>query len=117
MRRVEDAPALSAADVSERISAIVEHKEFLFYRVAQSDDLDWILGAPDDGYEMFCTACGQRFFEKRDRKHTAKHYLRSVLRKSRRAVGEIGRGWRQSSLLSTHGRAARGRISGSGRFR
>lgn len=75
MRCVEDAPALSAADVSERISAIVEHEEFLFYRVAQSDDLDWILGAPDDGYEMFCTACGQRFFEKRDRKHTAKHYL------------------------------------------
>ena len=69
MRRAEDAPALSAADVSERISAIVEHEEFLFYRVAQSDDLDWILGAPDDGYEMFCTACGQRFFEKRDRKH------------------------------------------------
>lgn len=74
MRCVEDAPALSAADVSERISAIVEHEEFLFYRVAQSDDLDWVLGAPDDGYEMFCTACGKRFWEKRDRKHTAKHY-------------------------------------------
>lgn len=74
MRRAEDAPALSAADVSERISAIVGHEEFLFYRVAQTDDLDWILGASDDGYEMFCTACGQRFWEKRDRKRPAKNF-------------------------------------------
>lgn len=74
MRRVEDAPALRAADVSERIGAIVGHEEFLFYRVAQVDDLEWILGASEAGYEMFCTACGQRFWEKRDRKHTAKHY-------------------------------------------
>lgn len=74
MRRAEDAPALSAADVSEQISAIVGHEEFLFYRVVQSDDLEWVLGAPEDGYEMFCTACGQRFFEKRDRKRPAKAY-------------------------------------------
>ena len=46
MRRAEDAPALSAADVSERISAIVAHEEFLFYRVSHGDDLDWVLGAP-----------------------------------------------------------------------
>ena len=70
MRRAGVAPALSAAEVSERIGAIVRHEEFWFDRLAQSVDLDWILGAPDDGYEMFCTACGQRFFEKRDRKHT-----------------------------------------------
>lgn len=74
MRRAEDAPALSAADVSERISEIVGHEEFLFYRVAQTNDLDWILGASDDGYEMFCTACGQRFFEPRNRKHPAKNF-------------------------------------------
>lgn len=64
MRRAEDAPALSPADVSERISAIAEHEEFLFYRV---------LGGTD-GYEMFCTACGSRFFEERDRKNPAKNY-------------------------------------------
>lgn len=75
MRRAEDAPALSTADVSEQISAIVGHEEFLFYRIAQGDDLDWVLGASEDGYEMFCTACGQRFFEKRDRKKPAKNYL------------------------------------------
>lgn len=75
MRRAQDAPALSAADVSERISAIVAHEEFLFYRVSHGDDLDWVLGASEDGYEMFCTACGQRFFEKRDRKRPAKNYL------------------------------------------
>lgn len=74
MRRAEDAPTLRAADVSERIGAIVGHEEFLFYRVAQADDLEWILGAPEAGYEMFCTACGQRFWEKRDRKRSAKSY-------------------------------------------
>lgn len=67
-------PELSEAELSERISTEVEHEEFLFYRVSQGDDLDWILGAGNDGYEMFCTACGQHFFEPRDRKHTAKHY-------------------------------------------
>ena len=67
-------PELSEAELSARISEEAEHEEFLFYRVSQGDDLDWILGAAGDGYEMFCTACGQHFFEPRDRKHTAKHY-------------------------------------------
>lgn len=71
---LERCPELSASELSERISAEVGHEEFLFYRVSQPDDLDWILGAAEDGYEMFCTACGQHFFEPRDRKHTAKHY-------------------------------------------
>lgn len=71
---LERCPELSEAELSERISAEVGHEEFLFYRVSQPDDLDWILGAAGDGYEMFCTACGQHFFEPRDRKHTAKHY-------------------------------------------
>ena len=71
---LERCPELSEAELSERISAEVGHEEFLFYRVSQEDDLDWILGAGQDGYEMFCTACGQHFFEPRDRKHTAKHY-------------------------------------------
>lgn len=71
---LERCPELSEAELSARISTEVGHEEFLFYRVSQPDDLDWILGAGQDGYEMFCTACGQHFFEPRDRKHTAKHY-------------------------------------------
>ncbi len=71
---LERCPELSEAELSARISAEVGHEKFLFYRVSQGDDLDWILGAGRDGYEMFCTACGQHFFEPRDRKHTAKHY-------------------------------------------
>lgn len=74
MDLLERCPELSEAELSERISEEVGHEEFLFYRVSQGDDLDWILGAAGDGYEMFCTACGQHFFEPRDRKHTAKHY-------------------------------------------
>lgn len=73
-RFLERCPELSLAELSARISEEVGHEEFLFYRVSQPDDLDWILGAGKDGYEMFCTACGQRFFEPRNRKHTAKHY-------------------------------------------
>ena len=71
---LERCPELSEAELSARISEEGWHEEFLFYRVSQGDDLDWILGAGNDGYEMFCTACGQHFFEPRDRKHTAKHY-------------------------------------------
>lgn len=71
---LERCPELSEAELSARISEEVGHEEFLFYRVSQPDDLDWILGAGKDGYEMFCTACGQHFFEPRNRKHTAKHY-------------------------------------------
>ena len=67
---LERCPELSEAELSAQISAEVGHEEFLFYRVSQGDDLDWIL----DGYEMFCTACGQHFFEPRDRKHPAKDY-------------------------------------------
>lgn len=72
----ETCPKLSAADVAARAAALDVHEEFLFYRVTQGDDLDWVLGAPEDGYEMFCTACGQRFFEPRDRRHPAKQYGR-----------------------------------------
>lgn len=71
---LERCPELSEAELSAQISAEVGHEEFLFYRVSQGDDLDWILGAGRDGYEMFCTACGQHFFEPRDRKHPAKDY-------------------------------------------
>ena len=73
-RFLERCPELSLAELSARISEEGWHEEFLFYRVSQGDDLEWLLGAAGDGYEMFCTACGQRFFEPRDRKHTAKHY-------------------------------------------
>ena len=69
---LESCPALSEAEISRRIDEEGFHQEFLFYRRADGDDLDWILGAPEDGYQMFCTACGQEFFQPRDRKHTAK---------------------------------------------
>ena len=72
----ETCPKLSAADVAARVAALDVHEEFLFYRVTQGDDLDWVLGAPEDGYEMFCTVCGRRFFEPRDRRHPAKQYGR-----------------------------------------
>ena len=71
---LESCPELSLAELSARISEEVGHEEFLFYRVSQGDDLEWLLGAAGDGYEMFCTACGQRFFEPRDRKRPAKAY-------------------------------------------
>ena len=69
---LENCPALSEAKISRRISEEGFHQEFLFYRRADGDDLEWILGAPEDGYQMFCTACGQEFFQPMDRKHTAK---------------------------------------------
>ena len=68
---LERCPELSEAELSERISAEVGHEEFLFYRVSQPDDLDWILGEGKEGYEMFCTACGEPLFEPRDGKLTA----------------------------------------------
>lgn len=67
---------MDKAALSARISAEAGHTEFLFYRVSPADEFDWILGAGQEGYEMFCTACGQGFFEPRDRGRPAKRYRR-----------------------------------------
>lgn len=76
MREVNDCPTLEYSEVCSKIRDTVDHTEFLFFRCSGGDDLDWILGPAGDGYEMFCTDCGQRFFEKRDRKRPASSYDR-----------------------------------------
>ena len=67
-------PEITGDALCGRIDAEITHEEFLFYRCVQSDDLDWILEPHESGYEMFCTACGSRFFQPRDRKNPASKY-------------------------------------------
>ena len=65
-------PDIGQVELEQKIIEEVGMDQFLFYRIAQGDDLDWIMGAPRPGYEMHCTACRQDFFEEKG-KTAAKH--------------------------------------------
>ena len=73
MDLLELCPELDYTALCDRIAEIVTHEEFLFFRRTDGDELNWVLGAVD-GYEMHCTACGEDFFEARNRKKPAKQY-------------------------------------------
>ncbi len=60
-------------EIEEKIRKDVTHEEFLFFRIAEGDELDWIFELKN-GYEMYCTACRAYFFEERGRKHPASDY-------------------------------------------
>ncbi len=59
--------------IEDRIRQDVTHEEFLFFRVSEGDEFDWIFERKN-GYEMYCTACKAYFFEERDRKRPASGY-------------------------------------------
>ena len=73
---VEDCPELHASDVVDKLREEIGLEEFLFYRSAYQEFDLFLTGRETPVWEIECTACGGRSYEKKDRKNPPKNWTR-----------------------------------------
>lgn len=73
---VEDCPTLHASDVVDKLREEIGLEEFLFYRSAYQEFDLFLTGHEAPVWEIECTACGCRGYEKKDRKNPPKNWTR-----------------------------------------
>lgn len=65
----EDAPKLYESDVVDKLRSEIALEEFLFYRTGYGEFDIFLTGHEMPVWECFCTACGEKTFEPKDRKN------------------------------------------------
>lgn len=73
---VEDCLELHASDVVDKLREEIGLEEFLFYRSAYQEFDLFLTGHETPVWEIECTACGGRSYEKKDRKNPPKDWSR-----------------------------------------
>lgn len=73
---VSEAPELQSSEVIDKMRSEIGMEEFLFYRTGFQEFDIFLTGHETPVWEMECTACGERFYEPKDRKNPPKNWKR-----------------------------------------